>query len=874
MPKNVCLLSVAMIMKDEAHNLDRALRSIKPFVDEIVVVDTGSKDESVEIAKKYTDRIYFYEWNDDFSAARNFSLQYPTCEWVLIYDADEEVKEDFEGIREFLSTLPNDVNTVYLPTISYLDWDLKKIEVASTARIFRNGTVQYKNIVHNQPVFKGKVVEAPFPIYHYGYIWTRKLKQKKYDRTKTLLVRMLEKDLDIGEKLYYLCQLYKTESIYGKKEEQYRIFNDIYKLVLENKIFSNIAFEVFFIHAMELHSKGLYETAHKLLDFSLKVNSKNPDTYYGLLALAEAKDDYQQIIEYGEKFLQEIDEVMNSPEKYPWTIISIKYVASARTLLAIAYLKMGNIDKFREHLHKIADDARRTGENIEKFLKSLFETLLNVEDNAYLTISEEIDFVLGLIKENNVNVEIRKLLEKDLQTGRKIRVDLYEPFVSSRYEKLLLIRLLERKDLLLEYFLGEDPVEGVKRFGVGALIFFFEHSLEDQLEKLKFLNEIRKTNDVVLKGVSLALIGDIYLKLKQYKLSLDYYRRSIEVLPEIAKFIKPVLEDLKSKLDPDVDGVFEEIKNYFTKNKEFFCELPKEFNTDELKRMYLLSDSDFAKYVAAVFSDSKSESVKLLDQIRQVEKFPFYYYRKAKLVEDSNDPKLLEEAFQLHMKACRVNPNLGDIKLGIYPYDGFYLTDDTHLNEKDPVLWVGNISEKHSGLGVISPVRMWKEGKGYIYVVPFPVDEALKVYKERLRKFKLPRPAVGKEDLLEVLSESNLSDVFLPEDEKDYEEMLKAVAQELGIKVVSEKTSKAAVVSFEALNTKIDLGRLLSQFSKGVMFYFIPDFSDRDNIVWYYPYFRVFRTRLQIDELLRGKGFSRIRHVVLSGQLRAVLFEE
>jgi len=78
-----CLLSVAMIMKNEENNLDRALGSIKPYVDEIVVVDTGSTDNSVEIAKKYTDKIFFHEWKDDFSEARNYSLQFPTCDWVL-----------------------------------------------------------------------------------------------------------------------------------------------------------------------------------------------------------------------------------------------------------------------------------------------------------------------------------------------------------------------------------------------------------------------------------------------------------------------------------------------------------------------------------------------------------------------------------------------------------------------------------------------------------------------------------------------------------------------------------------------------------------------------------------------------------------------
>ena len=63
-------------------------------------------------------------------------MQFPTCKWVLIYDADEEASESFRNnIRDFLKGLDKSVNTVYLPTISYLDIDLTKTEIASTPRI-------------------------------------------------------------------------------------------------------------------------------------------------------------------------------------------------------------------------------------------------------------------------------------------------------------------------------------------------------------------------------------------------------------------------------------------------------------------------------------------------------------------------------------------------------------------------------------------------------------------------------------------------------------------------------------------------------------------------------------------------------------------
>lgn len=96
----------------------------------------------------------------------------------------------------FLKSLDKSVNTVYLPTISYLDIDLTKTEVASTPpRIFRRGTISYKNVVHNQAVYKPKVVHANFPILHYGYIWTRSLRKKKNMKELEILLENIYKQL-------------------------------------------------------------------------------------------------------------------------------------------------------------------------------------------------------------------------------------------------------------------------------------------------------------------------------------------------------------------------------------------------------------------------------------------------------------------------------------------------------------------------------------------------------------------------------------------------------------------------------------------------------------------------------------------------------
>lgn len=87
-------LSLCMIVKNEADNLPKCLDSVQSVVDEIVVVDTGSKDETISIACSYGAIVHSIVWNHDFAEARNTALQYVTGDWVLVLDADEHLVAD------------------------------------------------------------------------------------------------------------------------------------------------------------------------------------------------------------------------------------------------------------------------------------------------------------------------------------------------------------------------------------------------------------------------------------------------------------------------------------------------------------------------------------------------------------------------------------------------------------------------------------------------------------------------------------------------------------------------------------------------------------------------------------------------------------
>lgn len=86
-------ISLCMICRNEEKTIFRCLHHVADFVDEMVIVDTGSTDRTVERARRFTDRIFDFPWVDDFSAARNFALARARGEWILILDADEVIYE-------------------------------------------------------------------------------------------------------------------------------------------------------------------------------------------------------------------------------------------------------------------------------------------------------------------------------------------------------------------------------------------------------------------------------------------------------------------------------------------------------------------------------------------------------------------------------------------------------------------------------------------------------------------------------------------------------------------------------------------------------------------------------------------------------------
>lgn len=210
-------VSACMIVRDESELLPRCLDSIK-WVDEIIVVDTGSVDNTVEIAEKAGAKVYHHPWQNDFSLHRNQSIGYAEGDWILILDADEEIISDMTHFMERLDKIPKEVAALVV--------SLQEISQGAPStswlgiRFFRKESgLQYKNAVHNKAVFKGACAATDVMINHYGYSLDPEKMKKKRLRTETLLLERLKIDGKDHQALYYLTQLKIGEKKYQEARD-------------------------------------------------------------------------------------------------------------------------------------------------------------------------------------------------------------------------------------------------------------------------------------------------------------------------------------------------------------------------------------------------------------------------------------------------------------------------------------------------------------------------------------------------------------------------------------------------------------------------------------------------------------------------------
>lgn len=230
-------LSIAMIVKNEHDTLARCLECAKEFADEIIIVDTGSTDDTKDIARKYTDNVFDFKWVDDFSKARNYAFSKATMEYIMWLDADDVIlKEDIQKLKTLKNIITKDVDMVMLKY--HLNLDENGVPSLSYYReriVKRLKNYKWVSPIHEVIPMSGKVIYEDIAITH------KKIHQGYSDRNLKIFEKMKRENypFDARQMFYYAREL-----MYAKRyEESLEVYTNFLKQPdawLENKISASL----------------------------------------------------------------------------------------------------------------------------------------------------------------------------------------------------------------------------------------------------------------------------------------------------------------------------------------------------------------------------------------------------------------------------------------------------------------------------------------------------------------------------------------------------------------------------------------------------------------------------------------------------------
>jgi glycosyltransferase involved in cell wall biosynthesis len=300
-------IALVLIARNEARCIERCLYSAKPWVDQLIVLDTGSIDNTAQIAADCGATVFPFNWIDDFSAARNAALSYSDADWNLILDADEWLVSGAECLAQAaLGNFPF-VGVVNV-TSSFKSGESTSTTVNWISRLLPRG-VRYAGRIHEQPQSTLPRKRLPLVIGHDGYEPLRL--ESKRGRNAALLNIELSND---PENAYFLYQLGKdSESYedYGQASRYYQLAWEralpsdrfrhslvtrwMYSMSRSGQLEEAVQFATAQMDYWQSSPDFFFVMGNLLLDFAVKY----PERAYGeLLPLAEVC--WQRCLEIGE----------------------------------------------------------------------------------------------------------------------------------------------------------------------------------------------------------------------------------------------------------------------------------------------------------------------------------------------------------------------------------------------------------------------------------------------------------------------------------------------------------------------------------------------------------------------------------------------
>lgn len=708
------LISIGMMVKNESKYLRKCLESLQPIRDvvssELIIVDTGSTDNTVEIAKEFTDKVYFYEWHNNFSEIRNIVINHCSGEWIFIIDGDEILEKSEYIIDFFKSEEYKRWNTVCLVAKSFTTFEFDRdYSLLMTPRIFKNdGDFHYEGSVHNQPIYKTPLYAIDSQLLHYGYISNDKeLMERKFNRTSKILKEELKKN---PKNVYYIFQLSISYSMHGDLEKGLEEAVKAYKIIKCDKLDEEL-YKYVFIHLAQMYILNLkYEEAEKICLEALGEDSIYIDLYYYLadaetslykneLAIKNYEIYLEKLKNYGaSKMSKDISASHNTLGKYEYAYIN----------LGILYSRIGIYEKAVEYINMIENDK-----TIDEYMANIITVFLNT--NKIVDLRNFYDSKI-LIKYKHLEEKFLITLEIKIRMfSNKKREEIHKSFSkgSSDYALLNKLRLHQNEEKI-----DEAVLENILLSDFNQLPLFYSDVIYLMMKRKYSLEKIFDTiNDNKLEAF-LEYLNSIHTDLGETIYEYLDVNKSIKYdLSQICH--NKILEEhaLKSKNIKE-----ENYKNIFCRYlKDGFEYINKIYNPDVIENgevNRLKSDEDCFLLILYIAEKSKDNRLQYIKSLRKALERCNYMKNGIELLlnetkEDFNREENEMESYKKKVKKAISelidNGKLDDAKELIKQYDGIIEEDveiysmkaviaiiENKIDEAENILKKGFILEKNN----------------------------------------------------------------------------------------------------------------------------------------------------------------------------------
>jgi len=265
-------LALVMIARNEARCIERALASARPWVDEMVVLDTGSNDGTQTLAMVAGARVHDFAWIDDFAAARNAALALTDCDWRLVLDADEWLVEGGAVLATLRKDTPRFVGA--LEVRSHFEQGEHAGSASSwLSRVLPRG-VAYTGRIHEQPVHRHPVRRLPVRLEHDGYLAAPM--HAKGDRNRRLLEACVA---EAPHDAYLQYQLGKDHEVHGRHEAACACYDAALATCDERATYRH---DLVIRSLSVLRQSGRLEAAIRMAEEEMPHWPHSPDFYFAL----------------------------------------------------------------------------------------------------------------------------------------------------------------------------------------------------------------------------------------------------------------------------------------------------------------------------------------------------------------------------------------------------------------------------------------------------------------------------------------------------------------------------------------------------------------------------------------------------------------